>query len=106
MGGGFHEWHRDKFDGHGRYRSIDMPMKNKLAEFKFDGESISLRGIKQAVKGDVPKDYIASKDAYRILGVSPPTLWRWYSQGKLGAIKRGNVWYYLRQDLLSIIKRL
>ena len=83
-----------------------MPMKNKLAEFKFDGESISLRGIKQVVKGDVPKDYIASKDAHSILGVPLPTLRRWHSQGKLGAIKRGNVWFYLRQDLLSLIKRL
>jgi hypothetical protein len=83
-----------------------MPMKKKLAELKFDVESISLRGIKQVLKEDVSKDYIASKDAHRILGVPLPTLRRSHSQGKLEAIQRDNVWYYLRQDILSIIKRL
>ena len=80
-----------------------MPRKKQGAEFKYDGVSVSLREIKKHVKEDLSKDYIASKDARRILEVTSSTLQDWHKQGKLRAIKRDNVWLYSRQDLLSIV---
>ena len=81
-----------------------MPKKKKEAEFKYDGVSVSLREIKKHVKEDLSKDYIASKDARRILEVTSSTLQDWHKQGKLRAIKQDNVWHYSRQDLLSIVQ--
>ena len=53
-----------------------MPTKKKRAEFKLNGAAISLRGIKQLAEADLAKDYIAGKEAHRILDVSLTTLRR------------------------------
>ena len=84
---------------------IDTFMKKKQAELKYDGSKISYRELKLMAKHVTAEDYIRSGDVQKNLGIPFSTLRRWHSEGKLGGIKRSNVWHYSREDLMRIIKK-
>ena len=82
-----------------------MFMKKKQAVLKYDGSKISYREFKLMGKHVTAEDYIRSGDVQKNLGIALATLRQWHSEGKLGGIKRSNVWHYSREDLMRIIKK-
>ena len=84
---------------------IDTFMKKKQAVLKYDGSKISYREFKLMGKHVTAEDYIRSGDVQKNLGIALATLRQWHSEGKLGGIKRSNVWHYSREDLMRIIKK-
>ena len=83
---------------------IDTFMKKKQAVLKHDGSEISYRELKLIAKNVPDEHYIKGGDIKKNLGIPSSKLRRWYSEGKLGGIKRSNVWHYSREDLMRIIK--
>ena len=84
---------------------IDTFMKKKQAVLKYDGSKISYREFKLMAKHVTAEDYIRSGDVQKNFGIALATLRQWHSEGKLGGVKRSNVWHYSREDLMRIIKK-
>ena len=73
-----------------------------------DGRQVTRREFRREAKtgGHLDRDYLSAADASRTLRISPGVLRRARERGMIRSVQVGRRWYYLREDLATLIKQL